>query len=98
MTTVSAMLTAYRERTGITQQAIADRLGVTTTFVQYLLSGKRPPRKPEHVAALADLLSVDTDLIYTATGVVPPDLAERLAHDLESVKATRQAINQPLPE
>lgn len=96
--TVSEMLTAYRDRTGASFQAIADALGVTRGFAQNLVNGNRIPRRPEDINALAALLGVDTDTVWVAANTIPPDLAQRLSVDLDAVRTVRAALNQPIPD
>lgn len=53
-----------RKRLGMTQEALAEKSGVTTQFVSYAESGKRAMR-PENLMKIASALGVSTDYILT---------------------------------
>lgn len=53
-----------RKKLGMTQEALAEKSGVTTQFVSYAESGKRAMR-PENLMKIASALSVSTDYILT---------------------------------
>lgn len=53
-----------RKKLGMTQEALAEKSGVTTQFVSYAESGKRAMR-PENLMKIALALGVSTDYILT---------------------------------
>lgn len=53
-----------RKKLGMTQEALAEKSGVTTQFVSYAESGKRAMR-PENLMKIASALGVSTDYILT---------------------------------
>lgn len=53
-----------RKKLGMTQEALAEKSGVTTQFVSYTESGKRAMR-PENLMKIALALGVSTDYILT---------------------------------
>ena len=53
-----------RKKLGMTQEALAEKSGVTTQFVSYAESGKRAMR-PENLMKIAFALGVSTDYILT---------------------------------
>lgn len=53
-----------RKKLGLTQEALAEKSGVTTQFVSYAESGKRAMR-PENLMRIAAALGVSTDYLLT---------------------------------
>jgi len=53
-----------RKKLGLTQEALAEKSGVTTQFVSYAESGKRAMR-PENLMRIAAALEVSTDYLLT---------------------------------
>ena len=53
-----------RKNSGLTQEALGERSGLTTQFVSYAESGKRAMR-PENLMRMAAALGVSTDYLLT---------------------------------
>ncbi len=53
-----------RKKLGLTQEALAEKAGLTTQFVSYAESGKRAMR-PENLLKIAKALGVSTDYLLT---------------------------------
>ena len=57
--TLSEKIKAARKNSGLTQKALADKIGVTSRCIQYYESGVRTPQSTELLIKLANALSVD---------------------------------------
>lgn len=61
---VGGRIQARRKSLGLTQEALAERCGVTPQFVSYAETGQRAPR-PENLLKLAVGLGVSVDYLLT---------------------------------
>jgi transcriptional regulator with XRE-family HTH domain len=79
METVGEVLLRLRESAGLSQQALADRAGVSPTSVSGCEAGARVP-SPAVLGKLAAALGVPADALAGATrpNVSPPSLAGRM--------------------
>jgi transcriptional regulator with XRE-family HTH domain len=87
MTDDSAFRQGFGERldkamkaSGLTQQAIAERLGISSGAITRWRQGKMSPRLPE-VPPLAQLLRVTTDYLLGMTDASDPRADERAAYE-----------------
>ena len=78
MATFASRLKMLRERVGITQQELADALGLALSTVGMYESGARKPSR-ESGESMADFFNVDTDYLLgrsdNTTLIVPGDVA-----------------------
>ena len=56
---LSDKIKSARKNSGLTQKALADKMGVTSRCIQYYESGVRTPQSTEILIKLANALSVD---------------------------------------
>lgn len=56
---LSEKIKTARKNSGLTQKALADKMGVTSRCIQYYESGVRTPQSTEILIKLANALSVD---------------------------------------
>lgn len=70
MTTFAALLAEYRVRAGLSQSKLADKAGLTHSFLSRLESGNRNPHRPtvEALATALELNAADTARLLTAAG------------------------------
>ncbi|MGN0165887.1 MAG: helix-turn-helix domain-containing protein [Lachnospiraceae bacterium] len=61
---IGQRITNRRKELGMTQEALAERVDLTTQFVSYAESGKRAMR-PENLMKLSKALDVSVDYILT---------------------------------
>lgn len=95
MTTFPALLTAYRQRAGLNQSALAALAGLSHTTVCRFESREREPAR-ETVAVLADALRLDDAdelRFYLAAGFVPTRVARSEA-TMEMMVAVAQAMER----
>jgi transcriptional regulator with XRE-family HTH domain len=85
---------------GLTQQAIAERLGITSGAITRWRQGKMSPRLPE-VPPLAQLLRVTTDYLLGVTDTPDPRADERRAYEVvlherltEAAELLRRAVEE----
>lgn len=57
---------------GMTQAAFAKKIGVSDTSVSRWVNGDKP--KAEHIDAIADVLVLDFDFVFTMAGIRPAEL------------------------
>lgn len=81
-----------REKKGLTQKALAAKMGVTASWVGMYESGKRQP-KPETIKRFADALDVFITDLTGATGPIFESDLEQLAYRLaEKISGTGARI------
>ena len=70
-------LASLRERQGINVSELADRAGVSPSYVSLLETGQRPPndRIIRRISGALDVLPI---VLYEAAGLIPMALAESL--------------------
>ncbi len=84
MGTFGAELRRLREGAGLSQSAVAKRVGLNASYINRLESGEREPPRAETVLALADGLGVsgdERDRLLVAAGHLPVALAKLGAGD-----------------
>lgn len=72
-----------RKRKGLTQEELADLLGVTEGVISHWELGKREPRNMEMVGKIADLFNVGADIITKDLRLETED--EILLHKVKSL-------------
>lgn len=88
-------LKELRETTGISQNELAQTIGVKTAYVWAVESGRNKLTKRETIEAWASALGVDPDEIYHAIGAVPHDLLDILADaDPEAWRKVRETLGE----
>lgn len=79
METFGQELKRVREAAGLSQNALAKKVGLNASYINRLESGEREPPRPETVTALAEGLGLDgqeTDMLLVAAGHLPAAMAK----------------------
>lgn len=71
------------------QQLIGDAIGIHKNFVSMIETGKRLPKRPEHIKGIADVLGVHVDQVYAWMGQTPPDIINHLNGNYAAVQRLR---------
>lgn len=86
-------LRSLREKTGISQNALATAIGRSHTYVWNVEAGRVKLTARETIEAWAEVLGIHPDKVYTAIGTVPHDIIEHLADaDPETWQTIRSQI------
>jgi transcriptional regulator with XRE-family HTH domain len=89
-----ALVRAYREERGWSQEELAQRWGFTRTYVSQIELGKRKLQYAEQVQRLADILEIPVEQLE-AIGQAVPRQKEQVANWQESDDALLQALLEP---
>lgn len=73
-------LRGLRLKSGLTQEALAERLGVAKFYYNKVETGKADPPSVDLLEALARHLGADRDRLYAVAGKIPPEV-ERIVRD-----------------
>jgi len=60
-------LKELRKNSGISQEELAERIGVTRRSLIYYEQGKSYPSRPETITAIADVFGITTDELFSDT-------------------------------
>ena len=74
----SERLRELREKAGLSQGELADKVGVNFTYLSKIESGVKPPPSEQVILRLAEVLDADRDELMTLAGKVPSDIAKIL--------------------
>ena len=91
MTAGGTLIRELREAQGLNQNTLAMACGVDRSLISYIEAGKRTP-SDTLLTGLADLLKADLDELAVGCNLVPPDLRDRLATDIEAVRLVRSVL------
>ncbi|MBI4303543.1 MAG: helix-turn-helix domain-containing protein [Chloroflexi bacterium] len=83
-----ARLRELRKLTGLSQRELAQKVGVSFTYLSKLENGTMPPPSDRIMFSLAEALGADKDELMTLAGRIPPDILE-LLKDKETLKLLR---------
>ena len=86
MWSVGQAVRARREALGLSQEVLAERLGVTNGYLSHIERGKRPPT-PEQAEQFADMLDLPRDMMLLTAGRLPPDVQAAIRSDPAKVAA-----------
>lgn len=75
-----------REVKGISQDAVAARLGVSKSYLSHVETGKRS-LTADQALVLSEVLDLPMDMLLTGTGKLPPDVATAVRDDAAAVTA-----------
>lgn len=68
------------QQNGMTQSDLADRLGVSRSFISDVMNGNRMLAEDKALQA-CQMLSIHPDFYYVAKGEIPPDIMSSLNDD-----------------
>lgn len=88
-----ATLRELRRKAGLSQRQVAARLGIDFTNLSRFETDQRTP-DAETLRGLAEVLGGDSDLLFCAFGLLPPDLAETLASDPATLRSIRELVQR----
>ena len=96
-----AKLRFYRQRTGKTQEALAQELGITSAYLSNIENNKRTPSH-KIMEAIAVSLSIRTEDLWEKDGTLPPipiTVAERgIVIEIGEGANKMRCIFPPIPE
>lgn len=92
MTTLGDRIKQARTALGLTQREVAAAAGMSQGMLYMIEQGKRIPKRPDDIAALAAYLHISSDQVYAESGVVPPDILAALTGNLDAITRTREAL------
>lgn len=97
-------LRELRQRAGLSQRELAEKVGVNFTYLSKIESGAMPPPSQKIILKLAEVLNVDQDELTILAGKIPADIAEilkdreileRLRARLATKETAMQRLNPP---
>jgi len=80
-------LRELRRLKGLTQQQLADRVGVSFTYISKLETGALPPPRERTILALAMALDGEPDELFALAGKIPHELLRRV--DAQAIRLLR---------
>ncbi|MBN2240876.1 MAG: helix-turn-helix domain-containing protein [Dehalococcoidales bacterium] len=86
-------LRELREKAGLSQSELAEKTGVSFTYLSKIENGVKPAPSQKVIIKLAEVLEADTDTLLTAAGKVPVDIVSRL-NNKETLRALRENKNR----
>lgn len=88
---LSALLRSARQSAGLTLVQVAERSGLSTTFVCDLEHGRRGAA-PATLERVGRVLGLDVDLLFAAQGELPPDLRVALSERPALIRKVRAVL------
>ena len=82
-------LRELRERSGLSQSELANRVGVSFTYLSKIENGVKPPPSEKVILKLAEVLNCDKDDLMFSAGKVPSDIARILKN-----REVRQSLRE----
>ncbi|GEM_PF-4295660 len=82
-------LRELRERAGLSQSEVAERVGVSFTYLSKIETGVKPPPSEKVILKLAEVLNCDKDDLMASAGKVPSDVARILKN-----REVRQSLRE----
>ena len=86
MTTAGAHIQERRQAMGISQSALATRIGVDKSYLSLVENGKRAPTE-EQVEKLSTILGLPPELLMLQAGRLPKDVQGAIEADPTAVAA-----------
>ena len=71
-------LKELREQAGLSQRELANRVGVSFTYLSKIESGVMPPPSENVIVRLVEVLDADRDELMSLAGKIPSDIAQML--------------------
>lgn len=72
------ILRKLREKAGLSQKELGDKVNVDFTFISKIESGAKPPQSKKAIIKLATILNIDEEEMLILAGNIPLDIAEML--------------------
>ena len=69
-------LRELRNKSGMTQRELAQKVGVDFSYLSKIESGAVPPPSPKVISRIAMALKADENELITLAGRIPPDIAQ----------------------
>lgn len=86
-------LRELRKQAGLSQRELAEKIGVSFTYLSKIESGVMPPPSEKVLGKLAEALNIDEDELLTLAGKIPADILQIL-RDRETLQALRKQTRQ----
>lgn len=94
--TIGRILRRMRDDRHISQTALASMVGVDTSYISKLESGRLHTPSPNVIARIAEVLNIDGDLLFGFAGAISPALAEKIARDSHAHRFIQQLMRTRL--
>ena len=85
-------LRKLRKEASLSQSQLADKVGVSFTYLSKIESGAKPPPVEKVILRLAEVLDADSDELIALAGKVPSDIIEMLQSEYELTTPLRTFI------
>lgn len=100
MTSFGNCVRERRQERGISLVEVAERLGVSKSYVSMLENGRRSP-SVEHFEALSQILDIPADVLRVSAGCLPPDVLtavpERAASIISAIRREDEGARLNFP-
>jgi len=73
---LSEFISFKRNELKLSQAELADRLLISTAYINDIEHGRRFPSSDNFIVKLSQVFNVSTDYFYYLTGRIPPDIRE----------------------
>ena len=82
-------LRELRNKSGMTQRELAQKVGVDFSYLSKIESGAVPPPSPKVISRIAMALKADENELITLAGRIPPDIAQTLRKSMMTQRLIR---------
>ena len=82
-------LRELREQAGLSQSQLADKVGISFTYLSKIENGVKPPPSEKVILKLAEALNCDKDDLMSSAGKLPSDIAQILKN-----REVRQSLRE----
>lgn len=94
--TFGTYLREKRRESGITQRALAKKIGVDFSYISKLENDRLPPPSADTVTKICEALEVDCSELLALTGKIPSEIQSHLGSNEGAQKFLREAIDLDL--
>lgn len=84
------MLRELREKAGLSQRGLGDKVNVDFTYISKIESGAKPPPSKKVITKLATILNIDEEEMLILAGNIPLDITEMLKNP-DTIRYLRSA-------
>jgi len=92
------IIKAALKANGMTPHQLSRRLGQAShSYVYRIIDGEARLTKPETIAKVAEILSINPDDLYLANDTVPPDVMELIFHHPQLLQVVRNLKDRLSP-
>ena len=84
------ILRKIREKAGLSQKELGDKVNVDFTYISKIESGAKPPPSKKVITKLATILNIDEEEMLILAGNIPEDITEMLKNP-DTIRYLRSA-------